>query len=124
MGNVIRLSDWKQNLEGQLTEMAKKSTIYAQYASIKKRHPKTIIFYRIGDFYEVFLDDAVTVSRILNTPLSRTRPPIKIGIQFHDGEEKMKMVVKAGYRVAKCEKLGDPYSTDDSSHIVTRITYS
>ena len=84
-----------------------------QYLEIKEQHPGTILFYRMGDFYEMFFEDAETASRILGITLtSRSREDENkvpmCGIPYHALSSYLGKMVKAGYRVALCEQTEDP----------------
>ncbi len=84
-----------------------------QYLSIKADYPDTLVFYRMGDFYELFFDDAVKVSRILGITLtqrgSSNGEPIKMaGVPFHSLEPYLAKLVKIGESAAICEQIGDP----------------
>jgi DNA mismatch repair protein MutS len=86
-----------------------------QYLAIKREHPDAILFYRMGDFYEMFLDDAVTASRVLSLALT-TRDRGKedavpmCGVPYHAAEGYLSRLVSAGHKVAICEQVEDPAS--------------
>src|SRR5512136_960925 len=83
-----------------------------QYLSIKKQYPDAIVFFRLGDFYETFDEDAHTVSKELGLVLtSRSvsegqRVPLA-GVPYHAAENYIARLIKAGYKVAICEQLGN-----------------
>src|SRR6187402_385596 len=84
-----------------------------QYLRIKAEHPGTLVFYRMGDFYELFFDDAVKASRLLDLTLTQRGAsggnPIKMaGIPHHSCEQYLAKLVKLGESVAICEQIGDP----------------
>ncbi len=84
-----------------------------QYLRIKADHPETLVFYRMGDFYELFFDDAEKVSRILGITLtqrgSSAGSPIKMaGVPYHSLEPYLAKLVKLGESAAICEQIGDP----------------
>ncbi|MCI5125759.1 MAG: DNA mismatch repair protein MutS, partial [Candidatus Electrothrix sp. AR5] len=84
-----------------------------QYLEIKKQHPGTILFYRMGDFYEMFFEDAETASRVLGITLTSRNKGDKnqvpmCGVPFHAISGYLSKMVKAGYRVALCEQTEDP----------------
>ncbi len=83
-----------------------------QYMSIKQVHPEAILLFRVGDFYETFGADAVTVSKILGIVLtSRNNGGSDIelaGFPYHSVDLYLPKIVKAGYRVAICEQLEKP----------------
>jgi len=85
-----------------------------QYLEIKEQYLDTILFYRMGDFYEMFMEDAVTASKVLGITLtsrSRKDDENKIpmcGVPFHAVSGYLGKMVKAGFRVAICEQTEDP----------------
>jgi len=85
-----------------------------QYMAIKDQYPDAILFYRLGDFYEMFFDDAVTASKVLGITLTsrsakddQNRVPL-CGIPFHALTNYLAKMVKAGHKVAICEQVEDP----------------
>ncbi|MGN0563254.1 MAG: DNA mismatch repair protein MutS [Candidatus Heritagella sp.] len=89
------------------------SPMMQQYFKIKEQYPDTILFFRLGDFYEMFFDDAKLVSRELELTLTgrdcglSERAPM-CGIPFHSYESYLARLVSRGYKVAICEQLEDP----------------
>lgn len=87
-----------------------------QYLGIKAQHPDTLLFYRMGDFYELFFDDAEKAARLLDITLT-TRgqsagQPIKMaGVPFHAVEQYLARLVKLGESVVIAEQIGDPGAT-------------
>jgi DNA mismatch repair protein MutS len=85
-----------------------------QYLEIKEQHPGTILFYRMGDFYEMFFDDAVIAAKVLGITLtsrSHKEDANKIpmcGVPYHALTGYLGKMIKAGYRVAICEQIEDP----------------
>lgn len=84
-----------------------------QYHTIKAQHPECILFYRLGDFYEMFYDDAKIASKILDLVLtSRGKGPNgkvpMCGIPFHAAENYIAKLIKAGKKIAICEQIEDP----------------
>ena len=84
-----------------------------QYLRIKADHPSMLLFYRMGDFYELFFDDAIKASRLLGITLTQRGTshgaPIKMaGVPFHAVEQYLAKLVKGGESVALCEQIGDP----------------
>ncbi len=85
-----------------------------QYLEIKNQHPETILFYRMGDFYEMFFDDAVEAAKILGITLTsrgnkgdEERIPM-CGVPHHSASSYLARLIKAGKRVAICEQMEDP----------------
>ncbi|HEY0846287.1 MAG TPA: DNA mismatch repair protein MutS [Noviherbaspirillum sp.] len=84
-----------------------------QYLRIKAEHPDTLVFYRMGDFYELFFDDAEKSARLLGITLTQrgtsNGSPIKMaGVPFHSVEQYLAKLIKLGESVAICEQIGDP----------------
>lgn len=85
----------------------------AQYLEVKKQYPDCLLFYRLGDFYELFFDDAKKASQTLNLVLTRRGHHLgeevpMCGIPFHAYENYMVRLVKAGFKIAICEQMEDP----------------
>ena len=84
-----------------------------QYLKVKEQYPDTLLFYRLGDFYEMFFDDAKTASRELELTLTgrdcgeAERAPM-CGVPFHAADTYIAHLVAKGYKVAVCEQLEDP----------------
>ena len=84
-----------------------------QYLNIKKQNGDAILFFRLGDFYEMFFDDAITASRELDLTLTgkdcglKERAPM-CGVPYHAVEGYVAKLIKKGYRVAICEQMEDP----------------
>jgi DNA mismatch repair protein MutS len=84
-----------------------------QYLRIKAQHPDMLLFYRMGDFYELFHDDAERAARLLDITLTQRGAsggePIKMaGVPYHAVEQYLAKLVKLGESVAICEQVGDP----------------
>lgn len=84
-----------------------------QYLGIKKDYPHMLLFYRMGDFYEMFFSDAVRAAELLNLTLthrghSAGNPIPMAGVPFHAVENYLARLVKLGESVAICEQIGDP----------------
>ena len=97
--------------------MAELTPMMKQYLEIKKDNPDSILFFRLGDFYEMFADDAKTASRELDLTLtSRDKNPNKsaeekvpmCGIPYHASESYIARLIAKGYKVAICEQMEDP----------------
>ncbi len=93
--------------------MAKLTPMMEQYFEIKEQHPDAILFFRLGDFYEMFYDDAITASRELEITLTgkscgqEERAPM-CGVPFHAADGYIATLVSRGYKVAICEQAEDP----------------
>ncbi len=84
-----------------------------QYLTIKAQYPDMLLFYRMGDFYELFHDDAEKAARLLGITLTRrgasNGEPIRMaGVPYHSAEQYLAKLVKLGEAVAICEQVGDP----------------
>jgi DNA mismatch repair protein MutS len=83
-----------------------------QYRAFKEQYPGYILLFRMGDFYEMFYDDAKTASQVLGLALtSRSKGPAAVplaGIPYHALDNYLARLVRAGYRVALCEQVEDP----------------
>jgi len=98
-----------------------------QYLGIKAQHPDMLLFYRMGDFYELFYDDAEKAARLLNITLT-TRgasagSPIKMaGVPYHSAEQYLARLLKLGESVVIAEQIGDPATSKGPvERQVTRI---
>ncbi|HBT56034.1 MAG TPA: DNA mismatch repair protein MutS, partial [Pseudomonas sp.] len=95
------------------TESSAHTPMMQQYFSIKQQHPEQLLFYRMGDFYELFYDDAKKAARLLDITLtargqSGGQPIPMAGIPFHAAEGYLAKLVKLGESVVICEQVGDP----------------
>ncbi|MEJ2803812.1 DNA mismatch repair protein MutS [Comamonadaceae bacterium PP-2] len=85
----------------------------AQYLRLKSDFPETLLFYRMGDFYEVFWADAEKAARLLDITLTKRgqsagEPVVMAGVPFHSLEGYLARLIKMGESVAICEQIGDP----------------
>src|SRR5437773_4457096 len=103
------------------------SALMQQYLRLKAQYPDVLLFYRMGDFYELFYDDAERASRLLDLTLT-TRgvsagAPIKMaGVPYHAVEQYLAKLVRIGESVAICEQIGDPATSKGPvDRQVTRI---
>ncbi|MFZ2541980.1 MAG: DNA mismatch repair protein MutS [Gallionella sp.] len=84
-----------------------------QYLGIKAQYPNLLLFYRMGDFYELFHEDAVRAAKLLDITLTQrgasNGQPIKMaGVPYHAAEQYLARLVKLGESIAICEQIGDP----------------
>ncbi|MDX1531115.1 MAG: hypothetical protein R3362_06280, partial [Rhodothermales bacterium] len=91
----------------------KETPLMRQYRKIKERHPGALLLFRMGDFYETFDDDAVTVSEILGITLTKrgngaAEDTPLAGFPYHALDTHLPKLVAAGHRVAVCEQIEDP----------------
>ncbi|OED38454.1 DNA mismatch repair protein MutS [Chromatiales bacterium (ex Bugula neritina AB1)] len=96
-----------------MTATAKQTPMMRQYFSIKAEYPDTLVFYRMGDFYELFFDDAKRASELLSITLtarghSGGEPIPMAGVPQHSVEGYLAKLVSQGESVALCEQIGDP----------------
>ncbi len=108
-----KMPDKVFTLEQFRKEGRKVTPMLRQYMDIKEKYPDAILFYRMGDFYEMFFEDAVEASRILDITLtSRDRkeknPVPMCGVPCHAAEGYLATLVQAGKRVAVCEQVEEP----------------
>ena len=93
--------------------MASMTPMMRQYMEMKEKYPGMILFFRLGDFYEMFFDDAELVSRELELTLTgkscglEERAPM-CGVPFHSAETYINRLIEKGYKVAICEQMEDP----------------
>ena len=95
------------------TALEKHTPMMQQYLRLKADHQDKLLFYRMGDFYELFHDDAVRVAKLLDITLTQrgasNGSPIKMaGVPYHAVEQYLARLVKMGESVAICEQIGDP----------------
>ena len=85
-----------------------------QWTAAKRENPDALLFFRMGDFYELFYDDAVTVSRELQLTLTardRERSQPMCGVPYHAVESYLTRLLRMGYRIAICDQMEDPKLT-------------
>ncbi|NWN92348.1 DNA mismatch repair protein MutS [Marinobacter adhaerens] len=94
-------------------DISKHTPMMRQYLKIKGQHPNELVFYRMGDFYELFYDDAKKAAELMDITLtargqSGGTPIPMAGIPYHSSEGYIARLVKAGQSIAICEQIGDP----------------
>jgi len=94
-------------------DLAGHTPMMQQYLRLKAQHPDMLLFYRMGDFYELFYDDAEKAARLLDITLttrgqSAGRPIAMAGVPYHAVEQYLARLVKLGESVVICEQIGDP----------------
>lgn len=108
--------------EERKEEKPKGSPLYQQYMELQNRYPDCIVAYRIGDFYEIFGDSAVTVSNVLDLTLTgrdcglESRVPM-VGFPYHVSDNYISKLVEKGYKVAVAETLSDIRKFEDEREI-------
>ena len=98
---------------GDRKSAPKATPAMAQYLELKAAHPDYLLFYRMGDFYELFFDDAVEAARILGITLTKRGKHAgadipMCGVPVHAAEEYLHKLIRAGRKVAICEQMEDP----------------
>ncbi len=99
--------------EAEVKIVSELTPMMQQYMETKKQYPDCILFYRLGDFYEMFFEDALTVTKELEITLTgkacglEERAPM-CGVPFHSVEGYLTKLVNKGYKVAICEQVEDP----------------
>ena len=96
----------------QNTEL-KSTPMMQQYFDIKKQHEGYLLFYRMGDFYEMFFDDAITASAALDIALTKRGREKGVdipmcGVPVHSHEIYLSRLIRKGFKVAICEQMEDP----------------
>src|SRR5574340_1327828 len=84
-----------------------------QYAAVKQQHPGALLFFRLGDFYELFYEDAVVAARELQITLTSRNKEKGVavpmcGVPYHSAENYIAKLIRKGYKVAICEQMEDP----------------
>jgi DNA mismatch repair protein MutS len=97
----------------EITSLANHTPMMQQYLSIKAAHQDCLLFYRMGDFYELFFDDAIKASQILDIALTKRGKHIEqdipmCGVPYHASDYYLPKLIKAGHKVAICEQLETP----------------
>ncbi|MDP2262580.1 MAG: DNA mismatch repair protein MutS [Hydrogenophaga sp.] len=90
----------------------KHTPMMQQYLALKAGHPHTLLFYRMGDFYELFFEDAEKAARLLDITLTQRgqsagQPVVMAGVPFHSVDNYLARLIKLGESVAICEQVGD-----------------
>lgn len=107
--------------------MDKHTPMMCQYLRIKAEHPDKLLFYRMGDFYELFYEDAEKAAKLLDITLTQrgtsAGQPIKMaGVPFHAADQYLARLIKLGESIAICEQTGDPATSKGPvERQVTRI---
>ncbi len=87
--------------------------VIQQYLGFKQQHPDKLLFFRMGDFYELFFDDARKAARLLDITLTRRgqsadEPIPMAGVPYHAVENYLARLIRLGESVVFCEQIGDP----------------
>ncbi|MBO4404185.1 MAG: DNA mismatch repair protein MutS, partial [Treponema sp.] len=86
---------------------AEETPLFAQYRKLKEEHKNEVLFFRLGDFYEMFGDDAQEVSRLLNLTLTHRGPEKMCGIPYHAAKIYIARLLRAGKKIAVAEQVGE-----------------
>lgn len=110
MPNKTQSTEQTQQIE---QERQFNTPMMEQYFSIKKRYPECLLFFRLGDFYELFLDDAKIGSQVMDVALTnrfrgKDGAVPMCGVPYHAIESYLSRIIKAGYKAAICEQLTEP----------------
>ena len=92
---------------------AEHTPLMRQFFAAKAEHPEVLLFFRMGDFYELFYDDARKAARLLDITLTQRgssagQPIPMAGVPYHAAEGYLARLVRLGQSVAICEQIGDP----------------
>ena len=89
-----------------MAEPVRLTPLMEQYINIKKQHPDEVVFFRLGDFYEMFFEDAVMVSRLLNLTLTHRADSPMCGVPYHASKVYIARLLRFGKKIAICEQVG------------------
>jgi DNA mismatch repair protein MutS len=110
---MFQLMSNKAESAPDLEAATRASPMIAQYQALKREHPEAVLFFRMGDFYELFFDDAVRAAPALDIALTRRgrhageEIPM-CGVPVHSAESYLHRLIRKGFKVAICEQLEDP----------------
>lgn len=107
-----------------MTDSNLNTPMMQQYLEIKKNYPNDVLFFRMGDFYEMFLDDAIYASRILDIALTKRQDKIPMcGIPHHAWQNYVHRILNDGKKIAICEQIEDPKNATGKivKRAVTRV---
>src|SRR3954454_22432778 len=97
----------------QAQDAAPSTPLMRQYTAIKKEHPSALLFFRLGDFYELFFDDAIVAAKELQITLTSRNKEKGIavpmcGVPYHTAEGYIGKLIRKGFKVPICEQMEDP----------------
>src|SRR2546425_7812531 len=92
---------------------ASSTPLMQQYGRIKQQHPQALLFFRLGDFYELFFEDAIVAARELQITLTSRNKEKDVaipmcGVPYHAAEGYLSKLLRKGFKVAICEQMEDP----------------
>jgi DNA mismatch repair protein MutS len=107
-------------------DLSAHTPMMAQYLKIKAQYPSTFVFYRMGDFYELFFEDAQRASELLNITLTQRgqsggQPVVMAGVPFHSVESYLAKLIKLGESIAICEQVGEVTNKGPVERKVVRV---
>ncbi|HET9819818.1 MAG TPA: DNA mismatch repair protein MutS, partial [Rhodanobacteraceae bacterium] len=107
-------------------DLARHTPLMRQYLAAKAEYPQTLLLFRMGDFYELFYDDARKAARLLDITLTQrgesAGAPIPMaGVPYHAIESYLAKLVRAGESAAICEQIGDPNGKGPMERKVVRV---
>ncbi len=107
-------------------DLSQHTPMMAQYLGIKADFPTTLVFYRMGDFYELFFDDAEKAARLLDITLTQRgqtagQPVVMAGVPFHSVDSYLARLIKLGESVAICEQVGEVNGKGPVERKVVRV---
>src|SRR5436309_15589084 len=108
------VADQETSADGAaLAPAARVTPMMEQYLEIKAANPGCLLFYRMGDFYELFFDDAAVAAEALGIALTkrgrhRGEDIAMCGVPVHSADQYLQRLIRAGHRVAICEQMEDP----------------
>ncbi len=113
------------SMEARELEIGAQTPMMRQYLETKAQHPDAILFFRLGDFYEMFFEDAVKAAEILNITLtSRSKGSERIpmcGVPYHSAKRYVARLIEAGLKVAICEQVEEPHGKEIVRREVIRV---
>src|SRR5258708_2523988 len=113
-GSVITNGMTNETAANLGSESAGLTPVMRQYFAVKEQYPDCLMFCRIGDFYELFYEDAILVSRVLQLTLTardREKKQPMCGVPYHAAEGYLQKLLRMGYKVALWEQMEDPKKT-------------
>ena len=91
-----------------MSEKSPLTPMMEQYFRIKREHPDALLFFRLGDFYEMFYEDAKTASPVLEIALTSRQKVPMCGVPHHAVNAYLAKLLRRGFKVAVCEQMEDP----------------
>ncbi len=100
-------------MNSAISALSNITPMMSQYLNIKENHPDALLFYRLGDFYELFFDDAITAAKVLDIALTKRGKHENVdipmcGVPYHASAHYINKLVKGGHKIAICEQLESP----------------